>query len=123
MRGELIAVKFWAILIAKWVQKNILDFLLNLIFGATTKYGTRKERKQRLQYENSAQKVRIWARGAYSPASLHSPDNFLYTHLNYCHPNEVLKSDNITLMVKFLDLLLTCFGKSYLLSFFTKYNN
>ena len=99
MRGEVIALHFWLVLSIKWLQKRIVDPLLNFLFGATTKEGSRKERKLRLQYANSAQRVKIWARGAYSPASIHSPANFLYTHLNYCHPNTILKSDSITLMV------------------------
>ena len=100
MWGIIIALRFWLILFLKWVQKNYLDPLLDLFMGCTTRDGSRRERKYRLQYKWSAQRVRIWARGAYSPASIHSPANFLYTHLNYCHPNEVLKSDNITLQVR-----------------------
>ena len=102
MKGILIALKFWLVLSIKWCQKNIIDFLLDLTFGTSTRDGTRNERKKRLQYENSAQLVQIWTRGAYSAASLHSPTNFVYTHEKYCHPNEVLKSDNITLMVSII---------------------
>ena len=99
MRGELIAVCFWILLAVKWLQKNILDPMLERILGYSTRDGKSGEKKSREYYENSAQRVKVWARAAYSPASIHSPANFLYTHLNYCHPNEVLKWDNITLQV------------------------
>ena len=50
-----------------------------------------------LQFECSAQVVRIWWRAAFAPAMPHHLVNFLYTHTAYVHPREVLKSKNITL--------------------------
>ncbi len=39
----------------------------------------------------------IWARGAYTPVWEHGPNNYLYLHDQYLHPNFVLKHDHITL--------------------------
>ncbi len=99
--GELIALHFWLILAMKWAQKNVLDPVLDITLGSTTQKGSRRERRLAQQYEKSAQRVKIWTRGAYSSASIHSPANFVYTHLDYRHPKEVLKEDRITLMVQY----------------------
>lgn len=88
---------FWLLLCLKWIQKNIVDPLLDLFFGYSTKRGWRSEQESSHKYGSSAQVVKIWFRAHYSPATLHGPVNFLYTHQKYVHPREVLKSDNITL--------------------------
>ena len=92
-----LAFTFWFLLLLKWLQKYLLDPILLILFDKSTRSGPGPERKKRLKYETSAQRVKIWFRGSYSPAVLHSPVNFMYTHLEYLHPNEVLKRDNITL--------------------------
>ena len=88
---------FYLVLTLKWIQSYVLDPILDLTFGFTTKFGTKTERLKSVNYAQSAQKVKIWARGAYSVGTFHSPKNFLYTHKSYFHPNEVLSKDNITL--------------------------
>ena len=90
---------FWMILYLKWIQKHIVDLLLDLFLNVSTLYGSRLAQKERHQYKFSAQKVKIWARGSYSSASVHGLRNFLYTHMQNCHPNVVLQADNITLQV------------------------
>ena len=92
-----LALTFWILLLAKWIQKRILDPFLQYFFYTSTRLGSEFDQRQRVQYETSAQRVKIWFRGSYSPAVIHTPVNFFYTHKNNCHPNEVLKYDNITL--------------------------
>ena len=98
-------VLFWLISVLKWIQKFVLDPILSLIFGYTTLHGTLKEQEIRIQYEKSAQRVKILCRGAYSMGIAHFLENFLYKHVEYLHPKEVLKSDNITLMVSLITIL------------------
>ena len=61
--------------------------------------GSRQAQNERIRYANSAQKVKIWARKSYSsdPSRVYSPKEYLYTHVKNCHPEEVLKTDDITL--------------------------
>ena len=92
-------ISFWIISILKWIQISILDPILKAIFGYTTLHGYTKDQLLSTSYENSAQRVKILGRGAYSVGIAHFLENFLYKHENYLHPKEVLKSDNITLMV------------------------
>ena len=91
---------FWLISILKWIQNSILDTLLSRIFDYTTLHGSTAGKRTSLQYEKSAQRVKILCRGAYSLGTAHFLENFLYKHMEYSHPKEVLKSDNITLMVR-----------------------
>ena len=88
---------FRFILFLKWIQDFVLDPFLYLLFGYTTKFGSKSERLKSKTYSKSAQRVKIWTRGAYSVGTFHSTENFLFTHISYCHPNEVLRHDNITL--------------------------
>ncbi len=96
------AVTFWILLGVKWFQKNILDPILNLTLGYSTRHGWQKEVRSCNKYETSAQRVKIWARGAYTPAGVHTPGNFLYSSIEYLNPNYVLNKDHITLQVKMI---------------------
>lgn len=94
----ILAYLFWALLCLKWIQKNVVDKTLGLIFGYSTREGWHSDRwRKATKYESCAQVVKIWLRAHYSPATIHSPVNFLYTHQEYVHPQEVLAKDNITL--------------------------
>ena len=88
------ALQFHFILLLKWIQDFLLDPILNLLFKTTTKNGPQNSERK---YANSAQRVKIRTRGAYSVGTFHSLENYLYTHQSYCHPNVVLKNDRITL--------------------------
>jgi hypothetical protein len=96
---DLQAYLFWLLLILKWIQKNLIDTVLSLTIGYTTKHGWNSEKKNAGKFENSAQTVKIRFRAHYSCATLHGPINFLYAHQKYSSPNDVLGKDNITLMV------------------------
>ena len=92
---------FGIILIVKWIHTKIVDPLVDFIFGYSFLKGSKKAQKERIDYVKSAQRVKIWAREAYSPASvIHSPRNYLYTHVQNCHPEVVLETSKITLQVQ-----------------------
>ena len=95
-------MSFWIISILKWIQITMLDPILKLFLGYTTLHGYAKDQLASASYEKSAQRVKILGRGAYSVGIAHFLENFLYKHVNYLHPKEVLKSDNITLMVSLI---------------------
>ena len=92
----------WIISILKWFQRFIVDPILSFSFGYTTLKGSAQD-PLTLQYEKSAQRVKILGRGAYSiGGTAHFLENFFYKHIEFIHPKEVLKFDNITLMVRFI---------------------
>ena len=89
---------FWIILVLKWLQKYIVDPILDFCLGYRTLKGSAKNPLE-MPYEKSAQRVKILGRGAYSIGAAHFLENFFYKHIEFIHPEEVLKSDNISLMV------------------------
>lgn len=89
---------FWVILVLKWLQRYIVDPILHCCIGYRTLKGSNKD-PLAMPYEKSAQRVKVLGRGAYSVATAHFLENFFYKHIEFIHPKEVLKSDNITLMV------------------------
>ena len=89
---------YWCLLLLKYLQKVILDPILDYFWKYTTLKGCKEERLISKKYETSAQRVKIWTRGAYSVPTIHLLHNFLYTHVEYVHPKEVLFHDHITLM-------------------------
>ena len=94
----------WTISILKWFQRYVVDPILYFSFGYTTLKGSAQD-PLTLQYEKSAQRVKILGRGAYSIGTAHFLENFFYKHIEFIHPKEVLKSDNITLMVRFIIMI------------------
>ena len=91
------AVIFWIILALKWIQTQVLDRILEHFLEISTLKGSLVAQKERLRYPSSAQRVKIWARGAYSSASVHGLNNFLFSHVQNCHPETILQLDNVTL--------------------------
>ena len=89
---------YWCLLLMKYLQRVLLDPILDYFCQYTTLKGGKKERLTCKKYETSAQRVKIWARGAYSVPTIHLLHNFLYTHLDYLHPKTVLFHDHVTLM-------------------------
>jgi hypothetical protein len=49
---------FYVLLTLKWIQKWILDPILDLLIGYKTRFGWRKERKERI-YEHSLETVKV----------------------------------------------------------------
>ena len=90
-------VFFWIILFTKWIQQNVIDLILEFCFGYTTQFGLTKKK----DFQNSARRVKVWARGAYSITSYHTLDNFLYTYISSINPEDILYYENMTLMVSF----------------------
>ena len=91
------AYMYWFICAVKFVQ-DLLDGILDLLFGYTTKGGSRDERKLSENYENSAQIVDVFMAGCYSAVAPHKLRNFFYNHVKYVNPDVVLKNDNITIL-------------------------
>ena len=60
------ALIFWIILILKWIQKNILDKILDFTLQFSTLQGSQISRNERNHYDSSAQHVKIWARGSFT---------------------------------------------------------
>ena len=76
----------------------VIDIYLNLLFGYTIQYGTRKEYNKSKEYQHSAQVVNLLGRGTYSLIQPQQLNNFLWQHEKYVHPKYVIEHDNITLM-------------------------
>ena len=79
------------------VLKAVLIILVNVIdilSGWSILHGSKKERLQSEEYENSAQLVKVWSRGRRSMFTTHSDWNFLWTHSHYTHPNVILEDKN-----------------------------
>ena len=49
---------FYVLLTLKWIQKWILDPVLDLLIGYKTSVGWRRERKER-SYENSPENIKV----------------------------------------------------------------
>ena len=77
---------FWCMLLFKWVQKYVIDPFLDYFGHYTTLGGSKMERLVNKKYETSAQRVKVWARGAYCVPDFHMLENFLYSDLEYIHP-------------------------------------
>ena len=76
---------------------KLLEPITNFIFGYSLLKGIESES---VSYVKAAQKVKIWGRKAFSPDSMiESPRNYLYSHIQYCHPEIVLQTDKVTLQV------------------------
>ena len=76
---------------------KLLEPITNFIFGYSLLKGIESES---VSYVTAAQKVKIWGRKAFSPDSMiESPRNYLYSHIQYCHPEIVLQTDRVTLQV------------------------
>ena len=76
---------------------KLLEPITNFIFGYSLLKGIESES---VSYVTAAQKVKIWGRKAFSPDSMiESPRNYLYSHIQYCHPEIVLQTDKVTLQV------------------------
>ena len=76
----------------------VIDVCLNLLFGFTIQFGTRKEYNKIKEYQHSAQVVNLLGRGAYSLIQPQQLNNFVWRHEQYVHPKYVIEHDNITLM-------------------------
>ena len=107
MRKE--TVFYWCMLLFKWIQKYIVDPILDYFGHYTTLDGSRTERLVNKKYETSAQRVKVLARGTYCVPAFHMLHNFFYTHIEYIHPKQILESDSTTLMVrKIVKKLILC---------------
>ena len=95
--GQKGGIFYWVICISRCAL-SFIDFFLDILFGYTIQYGTKEERKRAKEYENSAQVVKVMARGTYSVMLMQQLYNFVWRHEKYVHPRYVLEHDNITLM-------------------------
>lgn len=88
---------FIMVKILKLVQ-TILDLFLDLIIGTTTSGGSRGERiEAENDFDRSGHLVEVLWRGAWGYSTVLSQSNFLYRHLAYISPREVLDRTDITL--------------------------
>ena len=89
---------FYMIVILLRTITSGIDLVLDLLLGFTLTGGTREERlKAKEHYEQSAQLVSIWGRGAFSFVARHYPENYWYFHKAYVHPEEILRNEKATL--------------------------
>lgn len=87
---------YYSLLLAKWIQANVVDTLLQAFLGFTTMYGNVKECHHQ-DYEKSAHLVNVWARASYFHFAVQHLRNFFYTHSAYLNPDWVLHKPNVTL--------------------------
>ena len=89
---------FYMVLVVLKFLVRILDLILDNVFGFTITKGDRLEYQwAEKSYEHSAQVVDVWFCANWSFAFKHTPDNYLYTHNRYVHPDYILKNDKVTL--------------------------
>ena len=72
------ALIFWTILILKWIQRNILDKILDFTLQFSTLEGSQISRTERHHYISSAQRVKIWARGKFHKIIHHIHSQFFF---------------------------------------------
>ena len=73
------ALIFWTILILKWIQRNILDKILDFTLQFSTLEGSQISRTERHHYISSAQHVKIWARGKFHKIIYHIHSQFFFS--------------------------------------------
>ncbi len=77
----------------------LIDIVLDALFGFTIKNGTREDRlKAQSTYEFSAQHVKVIWRAKPLIYSMTRPEDYLYKHVKYVHPDYILQNKNVTLM-------------------------
>ena len=74
------ALIFWTILMLKWIQRSILDKILDFTLQFTTLQGSQISKTERNHYISSAQRVKIWARGKFHKIIYHIHSQ-LFFHL------------------------------------------
>ncbi len=90
-------LKYWALRVAR-VLLWLLETISDLVLGWTFSGGTREERRNAENYENSAQVVTVVHKAKETLYKWTVLDNFLYRHDKYVHPNYVLKNKNSYLL-------------------------
>ncbi len=99
--------KYLLLLVFKFLAL-LLDVLLDALFGYSTKKGTREEQLKALDYEYSAQYVKVVWRAKTSIFSQTNSEDFLYQHVKYVHPDYILQNKNVTLFDIGKDYALFC---------------
>ena len=67
----------------------LVDIALDLIFGTTITKGSRQERLQARNYEHSAQRLQVLARGSWTFVQANNDSNYLKRFVSFsdCHIN------------------------------------
>ena len=90
------AIAYWLVcFINFWIR--FIDFFIDPLLGYSLSKGSRKEREDAEKDGRTVQLVQILMRGAYAETYTHTPDNFVYRHLQYVSPRYIVENDKATL--------------------------
>ena len=91
-------ILFYPFSVIKWIQANVIDTILMIFCGFSTIHGFKRDwEESQTCYEKSAQIVDVWGKASLSYFIFQRPENFLYTHSKYVHPNYILSGKHISL--------------------------